>query len=89
MVVLTRPGLFESQQKHRKRDKSESLLGYRDRVKREFDGIVYDQKNNMIWWCCGLINHHQFLVRCVCLFFLKILGPKIKVAEAEGCSEKL
>ena len=60
----------------------------RERVKREFVGIVYDQKTDMIWCCCGLINHHQFLVRCVCLFFRK-LGPKIKVAEAEGCSEKL
>lgn len=94
MVVLTRIGLFESKQKHREREREIYIREFvviereRERVKREFVGIVYDQKTDMIWCCCGLINHHQFLVRCVCLFFRK-LGPKIKVAEAEGCSEKL
>lgn len=94
MVVLTRIGLFESKQKHRERERDIyqrvccDRERERERVKREFVGIVYDQKTDMIWCCCGLINHHQFLVRCVCLFFRK-LGPKIKVAEAEGCSEKL
>lgn len=96
MVVLTRIGLFESKQKHREREREIDIYQRvccdrereRERVKREFVGIVYDQKTDMIWCCCGLINHHQFLVRCVCLFFRK-LGPKIKVAEAEGCSEKL
>lgn len=43
MVVLTRLGLFESKQKHRKRERSESLLGYRERerIKREFDGFFF------------------------------------------------